>query len=417
MAGQINAGSEEQARKELHRIGFSVLTVREAEKDLSLSEGMRVFEFEGFDKEGKLVKGTIEGSDRLPVYRRLREEYHFKVSYLCERGAKPEEKQRMRGEGLEELKGLYEKRIEKKKGGGIFGGVKGFFNKIKKWGTDSEEEKKKKEEKKKEEFLKQIDEAINKAKNFLKEQGDKLKVEEQKNVRVKMDELVRVRNSKNEQHIKKIAEELLGLIKKYKEELKLKVEEDEDKIKVRSMDLGDEEKRADEDMADYLTRLEGVYKGMGVDELGRELGKEVKRLITKGRKRETWKRLWLKNHYYWQKRREELEKKMRKGEDGEEAIFEWVGKEVHAVMGILLFMYVLVFVFAGVLVSKEVEWGRGVTEVIFYSWLYRIMMWTVAVIYVGGWVRGRWGVWWRWWQKLGFWLVLAGVWLVVSVNV
>ena len=88
ISGKIVANNEDLARQELHRLGFSVLNIQEAvESNTQADVDMQIFEFEGLDQSHKFIKGTIEGSSLLGAYRRLVEEYTFKVNYVCRQDA------------------------------------------------------------------------------------------------------------------------------------------------------------------------------------------------------------------------------------------------------------------------------------------------------------------------------------------
>lgn len=359
ITGQITADSEEKARKELHRIGFSVLTINVAEEGKGVAtEGMKMFEFEGYDEEGKAVKGTIEGSDSLPVYRRLIEEYKFKVNYLCEKDAPAEEKAKMRGEGLKELETLYLSRQEStEEKQGFFAKIKKALLGVSKLAREDSAQQTEKEKKRRELFLEQIDTAIKKAKSFLEEYGGKMSADEQKEIKINSDELQGIRNSKNEKNIKKVADDLLEKIKNKKEELNIALEEGEGKIDMDKIDaLSDEEaKKSDENMQDYLTRLEQMYETYSLESLWPSIRRDAKRLIFSKKKKETWKRLLLKIKIFRKKKHlERLQKQKKSSVSGvPSGTFGWIFKEVHGFVGVLLFFYIFYFLIAGMLVSKN----------------------------------------------------------------
>lgn len=83
--GYIDAGTLEEARERLNQYGFSVLQINEVQAlDISqyLPEGHVVFIFEAYDSAGKNIKGTIEDVSVFAAFRRLYEEYGFKITRI-----------------------------------------------------------------------------------------------------------------------------------------------------------------------------------------------------------------------------------------------------------------------------------------------------------------------------------------------
>lgn len=108
LTGVINSDSEENARKQLNDLGFSILEISETQTALPEKGNLEKYEFEAIDKTGKQIKGTIPAKTPLLAYKRLANEYHFTIDYLAPLNATPEEKINLRQTGTQELKNQYE---------------------------------------------------------------------------------------------------------------------------------------------------------------------------------------------------------------------------------------------------------------------------------------------------------------------
>lgn len=114
ITGVFDVENQEAAQAELHKMGVAILSVtqisdeefeklQETEKIAREEKGIKTFSFLAIDPNGKEVEGTIDSPDDISAYRRLRNEYQFKISNLYEDTATEVEKEdaKKRIEGLE----------------------------------------------------------------------------------------------------------------------------------------------------------------------------------------------------------------------------------------------------------------------------------------------------------------------------
>lgn len=398
VAGQITADTEDLARKELHRLGFSVLSMgAQEESQKKANTGVKNFEFEGTDKAGKTVKGTIEGTSELPVYRRLVEEYGFKVSYLADEYAAPEEKSQMRKQGLSDLQNLYlqSKKEDATQSRSLGKKIKDYFSG---WlGKENEETKKMQDQKRRDEFIKQVDEATEKTKAFLNENAGRLVGQLQHDMQTALDHVVRIRNSNNEKNIRVATEDLLDLLQTAKKGLDMAIQAGETKIDYSRIEVNSnpEMQHTDETEAEYNIRLKNILRQKETTELLTGILKDFLMLITAPQRSVTWKRIGLKWDEYMTKHKQmrEEEKARREQEEREKgaiqgrhplAQFAWVWDEIHAFAGLLLFFYVLYFIIAGILSSKNLGIESDIFARTLESNLLRQMLLVTFIIYIFG---------------------------------
>lgn len=85
LSGNIHAENTDAARKELNKLGFSVISISEiAETTSSDTSALNRYKFEAIDSSGKKIIGTITSKDAKNAYTRLIHEYHFKVESLAD---------------------------------------------------------------------------------------------------------------------------------------------------------------------------------------------------------------------------------------------------------------------------------------------------------------------------------------------
>jgi len=196
LTGVINAANDQEARDKLGTLGFSILALTESTEPVSTKTDIDKFEFEAIDKIGKKIKGTVPAKELLLAYTRLIEEYHFTINYIAAVSATPEEKQNMRGPGLEEIKGQYD---------------------LGKGGKKQDEEMKSMVESpefviEKEALMKQVDEITQQIKTLLAKFQGKLSPEMQAKINNNMDKLLRIKSSNNLDYIRNTCKELLDQV-------------------------------------------------------------------------------------------------------------------------------------------------------------------------------------------------------------
>jgi len=398
VAGQITAETEEQARKELHRLSFSVLTMTlDSEKRKQTATGVKNFEFEGVDKTGKPVKGTIEGTSELPAYRRLVEEYQFRVAYLANEDATPEEKSNMRKQGLWDLQTMYlqSKKDLEVQSRTLGEKVRDYFSEWLGEG-ESEEYKSERKRKRREEFLKQVDDATRQTQEFMEKNAGKLVGQVQHDVQVALDHVIRIRNSNNEKNIQVATEDLLKLLQKTQEALDMEVKVGTGKIDYQRIEINTnpEMQHSDETVAEYFVRLKNILHQKNTRELLGGVFKDFAMLFIAPQRGVTWKRIGLKFEEYFAKhkaeRREEiaLQKAAREGSavQARHHLQElvWIWHELHGFAGLLLFFYVFYFVIAGIIATKNLGIDPELFRRTLESDLLRQMLLVTFMLYFFG---------------------------------
>lgn len=193
--GVIDAVNESGAREKLNKMDFSVVDISpiSEEEEKAVTEEIIRYEFEGVDKNGRVVKGTIDSSDRYSAFKRLIREYHIEVSSICA--------------GAESLE---KKEAEKAKG------VLDLYLQFKKEEAGSIDKKKKTlhetEETERAYINEQIDFVIKKVEELLKNFADMVKPEETASIEKKRDRLLRMKASANIPYLEHLCEELLNYI-------------------------------------------------------------------------------------------------------------------------------------------------------------------------------------------------------------
>lgn len=106
LTGFINADSEESAHSQLNELGLAILTLSEVRESLNDHTPAKL-KFEGLDKNGKKIIGTIPETDYSKAYKRLVEEYSFQVIALYPIDASQSDKEKAQNQ-IAELKNKYE---------------------------------------------------------------------------------------------------------------------------------------------------------------------------------------------------------------------------------------------------------------------------------------------------------------------
>jgi hypothetical protein len=100
MSGTIDAPSEDVARKELNELGFSILHLDEYDSTKEKKDSKKKFFFEALDKEGKFINGTVPAETKEEAIQKLNQNYQINVSALWPENASVEEITKARKEGL-----------------------------------------------------------------------------------------------------------------------------------------------------------------------------------------------------------------------------------------------------------------------------------------------------------------------------
>lgn len=198
LGGLIEAPDEQSARKKLNEMELSVISLNLAEDKLHAEQtGKIVFEFEAIDKLNKKVTGTITSEDIVKAFARLFDEYQLNVIYLAPSSATESEKQEIRKNGLRPVQQEYGRLYAKKS--------KALSN-------EETEAIKKAEERK--ELMQKIDSTMQRIENFLKQYSADLKSEEHNAIQSYLNQLMRIKDSTNLEHIRNTCEKMLAHIQK-----------------------------------------------------------------------------------------------------------------------------------------------------------------------------------------------------------
>lgn len=223
LSGIVEAPDEPLARVKLNELHLSVvsLTLTESFSHDQSKTGNKIFEFEAVDKNGKKVVGTIASEDALKAYGRLFEEYQLNVLSLFLSTLSATEKEAAKKMGIDNLREQYEK---------LAGAV------VKKLAEEQQLELAQKAEKK--ELLGKIDSTLKRVQEFLRQFGAELKPEQRDAIQSYVDQLIRIKDSTNLEHIRTTCEKMLAHIQKQElfinEEQRLK---ESSKLKVETTEL------------------------------------------------------------------------------------------------------------------------------------------------------------------------------------
>lgn len=206
LTGVINAENEEEARKKLHAMGLSVISITKEEANQQAEQqlpkptqaGTRNFYFKVVNSKGQNLDGTIESTDRKTAFRRLVGEYNFKVLLLADANLSPEEREKQGTEGLQQIA----KEVE-----GEFAAVEDDKNKKTKSEQAANEDAYTESEQKKR-LLEEVDEVSKMAEQILEKYNKQLSGEEVHEIKQKHDELMRMRLSNNLKYIQNLTEDL-----------------------------------------------------------------------------------------------------------------------------------------------------------------------------------------------------------------
>lgn len=195
LSGIIEAPDEQGARAKLNELSLSIISLTTVTAPAT-HEGKALFEFEALDKNGKKVVGTVVADNELAAYIRLFEEYELNVLFLSASTLSPAEKEKKRNAGVGELSKTYDKMRKKKK--------------IK----TASEMVDQKEDEERTLLLQKIDFTMHEVETFLEKYGVDLKIEERDAIKTYINQLIRIKDSTNLEHIRATCEKMLEHIQK-----------------------------------------------------------------------------------------------------------------------------------------------------------------------------------------------------------
>lgn len=205
LSGVISGEDQEEARRKLHGMGLTVLSLEEdpnATETPMPMDGVTTFYFRVRDKKGKEVTGTIDAPDRKAAFLRLLQEYDFDILSLCETTVPEADRDAKGREGLDALK----RSIEEESDGEIT-----FADKPSEAEADIPKVDNRILEQKKE-ITKNVEEIVGNAKEVLEQFKEVIENEEYRAIQDQIDHLMRMRLSNNIKYIQDLADELLVLL-------------------------------------------------------------------------------------------------------------------------------------------------------------------------------------------------------------
>jgi hypothetical protein len=202
LSGTINAPDEVAARKELNGLGFSIVAMATVNEDLEQTavqpqelEGIKKFEFQAIDKNGKKVMGTIQGEDIYPVFKRLLSEYQFDVKALYDESLMDEDKETAIQKGVDELKDrLTEEQF------------------IQQSSLEKAQQDQVDFENKQRNLKEQVDFVLKKVSEFIDTYKDDFRPEMKAKIKYHVDKILRIKNSTNLEYIKQACADLLNFM-------------------------------------------------------------------------------------------------------------------------------------------------------------------------------------------------------------
>ncbi|MEK7172230.1 MAG: hypothetical protein AAB739_04955 [Patescibacteria group bacterium] len=197
LSGVVEAVDEQSARKKMNSMGLSVISLNlAADEKHAPQEGRTVFEFEAIDKINKKVTGTITAEDIVKAFAKLFDEYQLNVIFLAPQSSTPDEKEELRKAGIIKIQQEYEK----------------LYAKETQKNQEDEELIKRADQRK--ELIQKVDYTMQRIEVFLKQYNADLKTEERDAIQAYLNQLMRIKDSTNLEHIKNTCEKMLAHIQR-----------------------------------------------------------------------------------------------------------------------------------------------------------------------------------------------------------
>jgi|GEM_PF-1889594 len=208
ITGVLDTPDRESATGELHKMGVAILSVNDIseedyvkfqkeEEENKVKKGIKTFQFLATDNFGKEIEGTIDAMDDYSAYKRLREEYQFKIANLYESTATEEEKARAMAlilgfeDQLKQQQAVTNKNVRL---------------------SASKEEKQENEDDFDREIIGEIDRVIINTKKTIEQHSGLFSNDLIAEIQAMLSELERIRTSNNVKHITEVSNDLYALI-------------------------------------------------------------------------------------------------------------------------------------------------------------------------------------------------------------
>ncbi len=205
LTGVLSAEDEREAREKLHAMGLSVISLDVAPDDAETTEvekkeDVSSFAFHVIDPRGNETYGTIDAKDRLNAYIRLVSEYGFEVMSLCDTMFPEAEWEAEGKKSLDELAF----RAEEEFGVVAKTAISAMQDDSTKKSAAFIESKRK--------LVEYVEEIVEKAELIIEKYNDRFESDEFRNIKNKIDDLMRLRLSNNLKYIQELADDLLVVV-------------------------------------------------------------------------------------------------------------------------------------------------------------------------------------------------------------
>lgn len=200
LSGVIEAADQASAQATLNNLKLSVVSINAIENaQMAAPNADSIkFEFEALDRDGKKVVGTISSQSLVKAFARLFDEYKLDITYLTPALATLAEKETARKAGIVEIQKEYETL---------------FAQKSKKAEAQAEQASSEQMEKHNE-LMKKIEFTTKKIKEFLIKYNADLINEERETIQSYLNQLIRIKDSTNLEHIRATCEKMLEHIQR-----------------------------------------------------------------------------------------------------------------------------------------------------------------------------------------------------------
>jgi hypothetical protein len=414
LTGEVDAPSEEIARKDLQALGFSIVSIEEKKKEDKDEAGV-IFEFKGIDSQNRKITGTIKSESRYQAFKRLITEYELDVHYVVQSNLQPKEKTKQIEEGVKDLMKNYREEI--KKNTNLF-----HEKKLKQIDRNFEKEKAL--------VMRQVDFVLSKVGESIETFAKELNADDKQKIKDYVNKILRLKNTTNLDYLKKSTEELLKFLQKaeifvnkksnVKSKLKLYAESQDmidhlDKGKDFGVYQDLEEqilrwqsehiKGKKKNEISIINKVKSVYYALllkiihqpeeireinrQLDYLNREL-KQYYNVYLKS-KDQTYKKEAIKSIKRLKERKISLKNKIkelkkeeirRNKEEGELNFFEKIIEGINGITGWLLFFYLVFYFISGIIINKNIIFEFYEIPSIFYLFQSGLIKYILPIVFL-----------------------------------
>lgn len=414
LTGEVDAPSEDIARKDLQELGFSIVSIEEKKKEDKDEVGV-IFDFKGIDSQNRKITGTIKSENRYQAFRRLITEYELDVRYVVQSNLNPKDKTKQIEEGVNDLMKKYQDEVKKK--------------------TDLFHEKKFKQidrnfEKEKALVMRQVDFVLTKVSESIDSFAKELNADDKQRIKDYVNKILRLKNTTNLDYLKKSTQDLLKFLQKAEIFVNKKSNvQNKLKLYAQSEDMIDHlEKGKDfgvyQDLEEQILRwqsehikgkkkkeisiinkLKSVYYALllkiihqpeQIREINKEidyLNREIKQYYSVYLKAKdlNYKKEAIKSIKRLKERKISLRNKLRKlkkeeikrtKEEGELNFFEKLIEGINGITGWLLFFYLVFYFISGIIINKSIIFEFYEIPSVFFLFQSGLIKYVLPIIFL-----------------------------------